>query len=105
MHTEEKPKGKQIANNQCEHYEIVLTDDYRFDIHQLPSTQLIRGEYWPVGNKMHFPKNWGKEKGARHMLEYLKADAKRMLESANKRMEAIDELERLVNEANWKGID
>ena len=118
MHTEEKPKGKggkhkgipeQVANNTAEHYEIVLTEtatgEYRFDIHQLPSPQLIRGQYWVIGNKMIFPKSWGKEKGARYMLEQLRDDAQRMLDSATERMNKIQALGELIESSNWSGID
>ena len=109
MHTEEKPKGKQIANNQCQHYEIVLTDgeagEYRFDIHQLPSVQLIRGEYYVIGNKMNFPISWGKEKGARHMYSQLLRDAEAGYDSAKARLDKIKALGELIEGANWNNID
>ena len=102
-------KGNQIANNQIEHYEIVLTETeaghYRFDIDQLPSKQLIRGQYWVIGDRMAFPKNWGKEKGAREMYRQLLEDAEAGYDSAKARLEKIKALGELIDSANWNNID
>lgn len=69
-------------NDEGEYYVTVIQDNYK---------KLFRGSYYPLANRMHFPKKWGKKKGAVELLDFLiKADEKLLL----KTQQRLDKLKR-----------
>ena len=79
-------KGKQVANNRCEHCVVVLhtneVGEYYPVVNRLDVHTLIRGEYYPIGNSFQYPKNWGKRKGATLLLEHRIADKRKQIKDA-----------------------
>lgn len=75
--------GEQIANNRCEHCNVVLhtndANEYYPVINRMDKQTLIRGEYIPIGNTFQYPKNWGKRKGAMILLETRIEDKRKQL--------------------------
>lgn len=57
-------------------------------------------EYKPAGNMFHFPKKWGKKKGATILVESRIADTKRIIESAQIQLEKLTDCLNDVN--SWE---
>lgn len=78
--------GEQIANNRCEHCNVVLhtndSGEYYPVINRMDKQTLIRGEYIPIGNTFQYPKNWGRKRGATILLETRIADKQKQLDEA-----------------------
>ena len=78
--------GEQIANNRCEHCNVVLhtndANEYYPVINRMDKQTLIRGEYIPIGNTFQYPKNWGKRKGATILLEHRIEDKQKQIKDA-----------------------
>jgi hypothetical protein len=78
--------GEQVANNRCEHCNVVLhtneVGEYYPVVNRLDVHTLIRGEYHPIGNSFQYPKNWGKRKGATILLEHRIADKQKQITDA-----------------------
>ena len=78
--------GEQIATNTTMHSNVELFENesgeyYAVTINdELP--KLIRGTYYPLGNKLQFPKKWGRKEGATILLEHKIAEQKRILADA-----------------------
>lgn len=89
MHTNEKensPKGKpgnpgrkaepgqQIAYNKTLHCNMQLFEnelgEYYAVVDRLDQPTLVRGEYHPIGNRFHYPKQWGRKYAATTLLEH-----------------------------------
>ena len=78
--------GEQIANNRCEHCNVVLHEneagEYYPVINRMEKHTLIRGEYHPIGSRFQYPRNWGKKKGATILLEHRIEDVRKQIEDA-----------------------
>ena len=61
--------GEQIATNTTMHSNVELFTNES-------------GEYHPLGNKLQFPKKWGRKEGATILLEHKIAEQKKILEGA-----------------------
>jgi len=62
-----------FTNESGEYYPVTINDE---------SPKLIRGVYHPLGNKLQFPKKWGRKEGATILLEHKIAEQKKILEGA-----------------------
>lgn len=69
-----KGPGEQVAVNRTMHGWIRLhegDDGEYYPVVQWDSVlKLIRGQYHPVGNRIQFPKAWGRKWGATTLLEH-----------------------------------
>jgi len=78
--------GEQIANNRCEHCNVVLHEnesgEYYPVVNRMEKHTLIRGEYHPIGSRFQYPRNWGKQKGATILLEQRIQDVRKQIEDA-----------------------
>ncbi len=78
--------GEQIANNRCEHCNVVLYEneqgEYYPVVNRMEKHTLIRGEYYPIGSRFQYPRNWGKKKGATILLEHRIEDVRKQIQDA-----------------------
>lgn len=84
-----KPKvgpGQQVATNRAMHCNMYLVDDgeggYNAVVDRIDKPTLVRGEYIPIGNKFHYPKQWGRKYAATKLIEYITADKLKQIELA-----------------------
>ena len=93
MHTNEKPgrgkrvgPGEQVATNRSMHCNMYLVEDgdggYDAVVQRMDAPTLVRGEYYPIGNKFHYPKQWGRKYAATKLVEYIMADKRKQIELA-----------------------
>ena len=93
MHTNEKGgrgkrvgPGEQVATNRAMHCNMYLVEDgdggYDAVVQRMDNPTLIRGEYYPIGNKFHYPKQWGRKYAATKLVEYIVADKRKQIELA-----------------------
>ncbi len=78
--------GEQIANNRTMHGNIQLFENEAGEYYPVvewdEAPKLVRGEYHPIGNKIQFPKKWGRKEGATILLEHKIEEEKRIIASA-----------------------
>jgi hypothetical protein len=78
--------GEQIANNRTMHGNIQLYENESGEYYPVVQwdevPKLVRGEYHPIGNKIQFPKKWGRKEGATILLEHKIADCQRTIHNA-----------------------
>lgn len=105
MHTEnEKPKrktgagprvkpGQQIASNTAMHCNMRLFEneagEYYAVVDRIEKPTLVRGEYIPIGNLFHYPKQWGRKYAATHLVKYIMADREKQILNAQKELEKL----------------
>ncbi len=121
MHTNEeqsKPKrktgagprvgpGQQVASNTAMHCNMQLIEnaegEYDPVVDRIEKPTLVRGAYIPIGNKFHYPKQWGRKYAATHLIEYIMADRRRQIELAEKE---LAKLERCLSKVQgWSDTD
>ena len=85
--------GEQIANNRTMHGNIQLHENESGEYYPVVEwdevPKLVRGEYIPIGNKIQFPKKWGRKRGALELLNFRIADKERVLADATKELELL----------------
>jgi hypothetical protein len=78
--------GEQVATNTAVHCKIEIfeneTGEYYAVNTPMEKPQLIRGEYHPLGNKLVYPKKWGRKSAATILLEHKITEEKRIRDSA-----------------------
>ena len=62
------------------------------------SPGLVKKEYIPIGNRLVYPKKWGRKRAAEVLLTALITDSEKVCEQANQRLEYLRELESEVKE-------
>jgi hypothetical protein len=90
--------GEQVANNR-EMQEVMYLhqDDGKWYILSEPkSPGLVKKEYIPIGNRLVYPKKWGRKKAAEVLLGALITDSEKVCEQANQRLEYLRGLEKEV---------
>jgi len=87
VHTNEGPKerrkpgpgkrvspGEQVASNKAMHCNMQLFEnpqgEYYPVVDRMEQPTLVRGEYHPIGNSFHYPKQWGRKYAATYLLEH-----------------------------------
>jgi hypothetical protein len=63
--------------------------------------KLIRGVYRPIGNRMFYPKGWGKKKGSLSLFDHLIESDSKVIEQATKRLEKLKKCKEKI-ELEWK---
>ena len=66
--------GEQIANNKTMHCNMQLFEneagEYYAVVDRMEQPTLVRGEYHPIGNRFHYPKQWGRKYAATKLIEH-----------------------------------
>ena len=99
--------GEQIANNKTMHGNIQLYENEAGEYYPVvewdESPKLVRGEYHPIGNKIQFPKKWGRKEGATILLEHKITDIKRTILNAETELAKLERCLSSVKE--WPEFD
>ena len=62
------------------------------------SPGLVKKEYLPIGNRLVYPKKWGRKKAAEVLLRALITDSEKVCEKANERLSYLRTLSDEVKE-------
>ena len=66
--------GEQVATNKAMHCNMQLFEnpegEYYPVVDRLDVPTLVWGEYLPLGNRFHYPKQWGRKYAATFLLEH-----------------------------------
>ena len=85
--------GEQIANNKTMHGNIQLYENEAGEYYPVvewdESPKLVRGEYHPIGNKIQFPKKWGRKEGATILLEHRIEDVRKQIADAQEDLDKL----------------
>lgn len=118
MHTENENKrrpgkgrkvapGEQIAENRIMHGTIRIFENEAGEYYPVvdwdEGPKLIRGEYYPIGNRIQFPKKWGRKWGATKLLTAIIEDKIKQLEEAQIEIQKYQRCLDGVNE--WPEMD
>ena len=94
--------GEQVANNTAAHCNVELyineSGEYYPVTQCIDKYTLIRGEYIPIGNRLQYPKKWGRKKGAEVLLDFRIADVSKVLSDAQRELEMLTACRDKVNE-------
>lgn len=104
MHTNEENKkdkvrpGEQVAYNKTMHGNIQLHENEQGEYYPVvdwdDSPKLVRGEYHPIGNRIKFPKIWGRKYGSTILLEHKIQQTINIIQEAQRE---LDKLNRCLN--------
>ena len=91
--------GEQVANNREEQKVMYLhLDKGKWYILSEPkSPGLVKKEYLPIGNRLVYPKKWGRKKAAEVLLEALISDSTKVKNQAEERLEYLIKLNEEVS--------
>mgnify|MGYP001051853044 CR=1 FL=1 len=94
--------GEQVANNrEAQEVMYLHQDNGKWYILSEPkSPGLVKGEYLPMGNRLVYPKKWGRKKAAEVLLNHLIKDNELIKELAEERLVYLNNLSNEVND--WK---
>ena len=99
--------GEQIANNRAMHGNIQLFENEAGEYYPVvdwdSEMKLVRGEYHPIGNRLQFPKKWGRKDGATILLEHKIQQAKRTILDAQTDLAKLERCMSAVKE--WPDKD
>lgn len=97
--------GQQVAFNKAIHItaEVWEDDNGEFYVTNMEDNhlKLIRGEYRPIGNRMFYPKGWGKKKGSLTLLNHLIDSDEKLIQKAVQRLEKLKKCKEKIEE-EWK---
>jgi hypothetical protein len=86
--------GNQVANNR-EMQEVMFLheEDGKWYILSEPkSPGLIKKEYIPIGNRLVYPKKWGRKKAAEVLLNHLVSENEKICAAAQERLTYLTSL-------------
>ena len=94
--------GEQVANNRDMQMVMYLhfENDKWYILSEPKSTGLVKKEYIPIGNRLVYPKKWGRKKAAEVLLQHLINDNERTKSQAEERLEYLYKLNNEVED--WK---
>ncbi len=85
--------GEQVAVNRTLHCNMKLFEDesgeYYPVVDRMDQVSLVRGEYIPIGNRFHYPKQWGRKYAAVKLLEHKIAIEQDIVNRANAELEKL----------------
>ena len=94
--------GEQVANNR-ETQEVMYLhekDGVWYILSEPKSPGLVKKEYIPMGNRLVYPKKWGRKKAAEVLLSSLIEDNERICQVAKEKLEILVKLKDEVKD--WK---
>ena len=94
--------GEQVANNR-ETQEVMYLhekDGVWYILSEPKSPGLVRKEYIPMGNRLVYPKKWGRKRAAEVLLNSLIEDNERICQVAKEKLEILVKLKEEVKD--WK---
>lgn len=94
--------GEQVANNR-ETQEVMYLhekDGVWYILSEPKSPGLVKKEYIPMGNRLVYPKKWGRKKAAEVLLSSLIEDNERTCQVAKEKLEILVKLKEEVKD--WK---
>ena len=86
--------GNQVANNR-EMQEVMFLHEEEgkwYILSEPKSPGLIKKEYLPIGNRLVYPKKWGRKKAAEVLLNHLISENEKICEVAQGRLEYLNNL-------------
>jgi len=93
--------GEQVANNrETQEVHLHQKDGKWYILSEPKSPGLVKKEYLPIGNRLVYPKKWGRKKAATVLLNHLIRDNELIKELAEERLEYLNNLNNEVK--NWK---
>jgi hypothetical protein len=99
--------GEQIAYNRTMHGNIQLHENEQGEYYPVVTwdevPKLVRGEYIPIGNRIQFPKVWGRKYGSTILLEHKIEDTKRTILLAQTELAKLERCLSSVKE--WPDVD
>ena len=99
--------GEQVAVNKTLHCNMQLFEnesgEYYPVVDRMEAVTLVRGEYHPIGNRFHYPKQWGRKYAALVLLNNKISVQQTILEEATAE---LDKLKRCLSEIqSWSDTD
>ena len=91
--------GSQVANNR-ETQEVMFLHEEEgkwYILSEPKSPGLIKKEYLPIGNRLVYPKKWGRKKAAEVLLNHLISENEKICEAAQERLTYLNELKEGVD--------
>ena len=94
--------GEQVANNREMQMVMYLRfeNDKWYILSEPKSSGLVKKEYLPIGNRLVYPKKWGRKKAAEVLLQSLIDDNERTKSQTEERLEYLYKLNKEVED--WK---
>ena len=94
--------GEQVANNrEVQEVMYLHQDDGKWYILSEPkSPGLVKREYLPMGNRLVYPKKWGRKKAAEVLLSHLISDNEKICQTAKERLDILNKLK--AETETWK---
>ena len=91
--------GQQVANNREMQEVMYLHQDKGkwYILSEPKSPGLVKKEYLPIGNRLVYPKKWGRKRAAEVLLGALIEDSEKVCEKANERLSYLRTLSEEVN--------
>jgi hypothetical protein len=90
--------GEQVANNR-EMQEVMYLHEEKgkwYILSEPKSPGLVKKEYIPMGNRLVYPKKWGRKKAAEVLLSHLIEDNEEISRKANERLQYLYSLKEEV---------
>jgi hypothetical protein len=94
--------GEQVANNR----EMQMVMYLHFDkgkwyiLSEPKSPGLVKKEYIPIGNRLVYPKKWGRKQAAEILLGFQIDEVEKIVRVGNERLEYLNDLKKEVE--LWK---
>jgi len=91
--------GEQVANNR----EMQMVMYLHFDkgkwyiLSEPKSPGLVKKEYLPIGNRLVYPKKWGRKRAAEVLLNHQISENERLCNAAKERLEYLNKLKEDVD--------
>ena len=86
--------GSQVANNREMQEVMYLREDGGkwYILSEPKSPGLIKKEYIPIGNRLVYPKKWGRKKAAEVLLSHLITENDKICDVATERLQYLNHL-------------
>jgi hypothetical protein len=92
--------GEQVANNR-EMQEVMYLHNENgkwYILSEPKSPGLVKKEYIPMGNRLVYPKKWGRKRAAEVLLNHMITDNEEICRKANERLEYLNSLKEEVSQ-------
>ena len=94
--------GEQVANNR-ETQEVMYLrekDGEWYILSEPKSPGLVKKEYVPMGNRLVYPKKWGRKKAAEVFIQHLINDSEEVKRNAEEKLNILVKLKEEIKD--WK---